>query len=207
MIISETEKFAPSIYKKISQDKLILVAILIAIERDGHCTFGRLVEISFNMFPEVFCLQGYPNWPDTIKYDQPLSTLRKKGEISGGTRSYFKLSEFGRQKAFDTLRILRKNKDLANCYSERIQTKPNENLLKSVRESDVFKRFIKFGENCIASESELRAALKCTLETPNKDLKYAIGYFKELAKNSLDNEIVNFIDFCEKLLIKRVHNG
>ncbi len=65
-------------YDKISTKELILFAILSVSKKKEKCSFPRLLEECFALFPKSFFLSGYSMWPDSRKLDRPLRALRQK---------------------------------------------------------------------------------------------------------------------------------
>ena len=97
-------------YYKTSINDLILFSIYSVITNKEHCSFERLVNESFVLFPHVFGFQRYPQWPDTRKLDRPLRSLRTGKHIVGGPKKDFSLTKEGREKAEAIARTLRQRK-------------------------------------------------------------------------------------------------
>ncbi len=87
------------IYAKIEMQYLILLGIYSVFKKGEICTFERLVAECFKKFPKTFAFKRYPKWPDSLKFDRPLRTLRQKGLIVGGANDYFSLTKFGEEEA------------------------------------------------------------------------------------------------------------
>jgi hypothetical protein len=108
------QKFDAEIYTKLDLEDLILVCIYLIVVNGETCTFERLVAQSFYNFAKVFSFKRYPKWPDALKFDRPLRTLREKGLITGSARDAFALNKYGESKARDILKRLKKGFLLRN---------------------------------------------------------------------------------------------
>ncbi|MCD6500783.1 hypothetical protein J7K42_02060 [bacterium] len=91
-----------------SINDLILFSLYSSSE--GKCSFEKLVKESFNRFPKVFALKGYPQWPDARKLDRPLRTLRKRKLIKGDPKISFSLTLQGKKIAQEIARNLAQKK-------------------------------------------------------------------------------------------------
>ncbi len=83
-----------------SKEKLVLFGIFSLHSEGGKCSFEKMVEKSFSLFPEVFSLQDFPNWPDTRKFDRTLRRL--KGEkLLSFKNGIFLLTPKGKKEALE----------------------------------------------------------------------------------------------------------
>ena len=73
-------------------------------------------------------------------------------------------------------------------------------LVQSLKESSAFKRFLEDKAMFSITEMELRALLRCTLETPPRVLKQNLQYSKNLASDYDERELSSFLEACEKVL-------
>lgn len=97
-------------YYKTSINDLILFSVYAVVTNKEDCTFERLVNESFVLFPHVFGFQKYPHWPDTRKLDRPLRSLRTCKYITGNPKKNFSLTKEGREKAEAIGKTLRQGK-------------------------------------------------------------------------------------------------
>ena len=118
--------FDGQLYKKAKITDLILFGINSVIEGDEDksssspfaaarenkekCTFERLIKECFTLFPETFSFPKYPQWPDSLKLDRQLRTLRKRKLITGNPRTYFSLTKLGKKIAIETAKTFRQRK-------------------------------------------------------------------------------------------------
>lgn len=96
--------FDEGLYKNKSINDLILFCIDSVSLKKEKCSFERLTKECFSLFPKVFCLKDFPQWPDTRKLDRPLRMLREKKLIKGGTQTSFSLTKQGKIIAQETSR-------------------------------------------------------------------------------------------------------
>ena len=95
-------KYKEEVYTKIKIQNLIVFGIYSVTQICETCTFERLVAECFLDFPKVFGFRRYPEWPDSLKFDRVLRTLREKGLVVGGaggrySPGEFSLTEFGKK--------------------------------------------------------------------------------------------------------------
>jgi hypothetical protein len=95
---------------KASINDLILFSIHSVVMNKEDCTFERLVNQSFILFPDIFGFQRYPQWPDARKLDRPLRSLRDGKYIKGDPRTEFTITKEGREKAEEIAKTLRQGK-------------------------------------------------------------------------------------------------
>jgi len=197
------------IYTQIPILNLMIFGIYSVLQKKETCTFERLVAECFMLFPKVFGLKRYPNWPDTLKFDRATRTLRKKGLAVGGiggkkSPGEFKLTEFGISLAKKTEYIL------INGYTSQYVKKKSsptirsidDKLIEYIRQSNCYKKFAENPDTYSITEPEFRNLLRCTLETPQRVVKQNLVYFKNLAKEYREKEIINFLLLCENKIFK-----
>jgi hypothetical protein len=89
---------------------LILFSIHSVLCNNEGCTFERLLNESFVLFPETLGFLTYPHWPDARKLDKPLRVLRTQNLIRGNNKSYFFLTKKGKERAMEVAKVLRQGK-------------------------------------------------------------------------------------------------
>ncbi len=95
---------------KASINDLILFSVYSVVTNKEDCTFERLVNQSFILFPDIFGFQRYPQWPDARKLDRPLRSLRNQKYIKGDPGTEFAITKEGREKAEQVAKTLRQGK-------------------------------------------------------------------------------------------------
>ena len=118
--------FDGQLYKKAKITDLILFGINSVIEGDEDksssspfatarenkekCTFERLIKECFTLFPESFSFSKYPQWPDSLKLDRQLRTLRKRKLITGDPKTSFSVTKLGKKIGLETAKTFRQRK-------------------------------------------------------------------------------------------------
>ncbi|MBA7682421.1 hypothetical protein ES703_90771 [subsurface metagenome] len=100
------KQYKENSYQSIQVQRLIVFSMYSIIKNSEECTFERLVKECFTLFPRKFGFYRYPEWPDSLRLDRQLRTLRTKGWIIGGAETIFSLTRFGEKIAKDTGKIL-----------------------------------------------------------------------------------------------------
>lgn len=189
-------------YSKFPKENLIVFGIYSVTQNEKGCSFERLVKECFTLFPKAFGFARYPEWPDSLKFDRPLRTLRDRGWIIGGTRTLFSLTNFGEKVAKDTERML-----LSLTLTDKATYKPlrgaDTALIHFLKESTAFKRFLEDRSSFLISEMELRNLLRCTLETSPRILKQNLQYTENLANDYKEKELLDFLKACGQILTKK----
>jgi len=88
----------------------ILFAIYSVTSNREKCNFERLIKECFTLFPETFSFSKYPQWPDSLKLDRQLRTLRKRKLITGDPKTSFSLTKLGKKIALETAKTFRQRK-------------------------------------------------------------------------------------------------
>jgi len=173
-----------------------LVYILVA--KKEECTSERLVKECFNLFPKIFGMSRYPQWPDTLKFDRDLRKLREQGLITGYPRISFSLTKFGEKLAKETEEFLKKGIKKRTTYTSKRGA--DINWVNYLKKSQSFQRFLKNEKKFSITEMEFRNLLRCTLESPIRIIKQNLLYSKNLAKEFKEKKLVEFFEICPKKL-------
>jgi hypothetical protein len=206
--ITNIGHFKEEVYMSINMQDLILFGIYSVLKNGEVCTFERLVAECFTKFPKVFAFKRYPNWPDALKFDRKLRTLREKGLIAGGVGGRYspgelKLTPFGERKAKEVEDILSGKKIIPYKKVKLKVRSIEEKLINYLKENEKVKEFLKNRKNFAISEAEFRDIIRCTLETPERVVKQNVAYLKNLVKNYNEKELLKFLSFCENKFLKR----
>lgn len=197
-----TNAFPEEKYSRLPKENLIVFGIY-SVTRNGEgCSFERLVKECFTLFPKAFGFFRYPEWPDSLKFDRPLRTLRERGWIVGGTRTLFSPTRFGEKVAEETEHIL-VSSELAGKTTQKPLRGADTALIHFLKESAAFRRFVKDRESFSITEMELRGLLRCTLETAPGVLKQTLQYTKNLANDYNEEKLLNFLETCGQILTEK----
>jgi len=198
------KKYFENVYTRISKGGLILVSIYYVLEKEKVCTFERLIAECFTLFPKVFSFKRYPQWPDSLKFDRTIRTLRKNGLINGSSKGYLTLTLFGKQKALDIKMILENKKSILPVKNKHNTDRSSEDrLITYLKHSEVFNRYLKSPSRFHMSEPEFINLLRCTLESPQRILKQNLEYYKKISEEYSEKELLHFLTLCEKKFIKK----
>ncbi|MGB9687077.1 MAG: hypothetical protein ACPLYX_11340 [Rectinema subterraneum] len=195
--------FKLEIYSKLPLNDLILSSIYLIVSKGETCTFERLVAECFNNFPKVFSFKRYPEWPDALKFDRPLRTLREKGFIVGSARDKFSLNKYGEIKARDILKKLKKG--MAPKSGRFLQSpirSADDRIIEFIKNSASFAGYLKNPRNFSISDQEFRNLLRCTEETPDRVIKQNLEYYLKVAKEYNETKIARFLLFCKRKYFK-----
>lgn len=176
-----------------SLEDLILQTIDLVNKKGRKCSYGTLVVEAYKLFPNIFALSEYPQYPDTVKFDRPLRKLREKGYIKGGIKTYFKVSKLGES----MLQQLSKK----STNKKTITRSPALVMLKEIEKSKDFRNFLEKGTEFTPSNMRIRETTKFTLESPNKEivsfLKYLLTFANTLKNNQLEDYINLYINYLK----------
>lgn len=196
--IQPVEKYNEEVYTKIKIQDLILFGIYSVIKNGETCTYERLVAGCFHQFPKIFGFKRYQLWPDSLKFDRPLRTLREEGLIVGSVRDHFELTEFGEKIAEETHSVLENKGTIINRKVAIKGRSVDDKLIEYIKESEPFKKFLNNPLEFTLSDSEFRSFLRCTLETPKRVIKQNLEYYKNVAKSYNERQVLQFLSFCER---------
>jgi len=204
-----TQKYKEEIYTQMKTQDLITFGIYYVIKQGETCTFERLVAECFLNFPKVFGFMRYPYWPDSLKFDRALRTLREKGLVVGGAGGKYSpgeisLTKFGEKIAKETEAILNNQKIILTPKKLKPSGRSiDDKLIQYLKDSPQVKKFLSNRDDFSISEPEFRNILRCTLETPERVLKQNLEYFKNLTKSYNEKQLLEFLLYCENKFIKR----
>ncbi len=189
-------------YNRIPKENLIVFGIY-SVTRNGEgCSFERLVKECFTLFPKAFGFSRYPQWPDSLKFDRPVRTLRQRGWVVGGIKTLFSLTRFGEKVAEETEHLF-----VSSGIAGKTTPKPlrgaDTALVYFLKESAAFRRFLEDREGFSVAEMELRGLLRCTLETPLEVLKQNFQYAENLASDYNEVKLLDFLEACGQALSEK----
>jgi hypothetical protein len=187
-------------YESMGVDDLLIYSVRQILENDEECTLERLVYECFTLFPNKFGLSRYPEWPDSTRvYRSWRRCLITRGWLSGSPQEGFTITSKGEQAAKSVANKI--NRPIMNNKNKRDTSKvrgKEEAVMRYVRKSDAFKKWLSNKSTFAISESELSSVLNVTLETPKKILRENFEYYKENARFVNDTEVLSFLESLEK---------
>lgn len=193
------KSFDEKIYINLPKNHLIVLGIYsIILQKKEECTFERLVKECFTLFPKVFGMSRYPQWPDTLKFDRDLRDLREQGLITGNPRISYSLTKFGERLAKEAEEFLKKGVKRKAIYKSKRGA--DINWVNYLKKSEPFQRFLKNKKKFSVTEMEFRNLLRCTLESPIRILKQNLIYSKNLAREFKEKKLDDFLEICSRKL-------
>lgn len=191
-------KFDEKVYKNIQKSHLILFGLYSVATKKEECTSERLVKECFTLFPKIFGMSRYPQWPDTLKFDRDLRKLREQGLITGNPKISYSLTKFGEKLAKDTEEFFKKGVKKRTIYTTKRGA--DINWINYLKKSKVFQRFLEGKRKFSTTEMEFRNLLRCTLESPIRILKQNLMYSRNLAKEFKEKDLMEFLEICSRKL-------
>lgn len=199
------KQYEGNTYQSIQVQRLIVFSIYSITKNNEECTFERLVKECFTLFPRKFGFYRYPEWPDSLRLDRQLRTLRTKGWITGNAGSTFSLTRFGEKIAKDVEKVLLEEKSQPRLSKKLVKGREAK-LINQLKGSEIFLKFLSDKDRFQISENSLRRFLHCTLETPIRIIKQNLQYCKNLAEECGESELYQFLKVCEdQLELKKLY--
>lgn len=200
--------YKEKIYTNLNISDLILYAVYLIKKNKEVCTFERLIAECFNNFPKVFGFKRYPQWPDSLKFDRSLRTLRENGLIIGGAGGNFSpgqisLTSVGENKAKQIGLIFKQNKIIFFKKKSETPRSIDEKLIQQLETNPHFKKFNNNPTTFVITEPEFRNLLKCTLETPERIVMQNFNYLNKLAIIYKKKELIKFLLYCKNIILKK----
>jgi len=185
-------------YEAIGVDQLVVYCAREVLDKREECTLERLVYECFTRFPKKFGLSRYPQWPDSTKvYRSWRRCVITDKWLVGSPQAGFRMTSRG-EKIADEVAAKLGNPSLMSTKprpSTRTRGK-EEAVVRYLRKSAAFNRWISEKGSFAVSESELRSVLNATLETPMETLRENMAYYKENALLLKDSQVIEFLDEC-----------
>ncbi len=182
-----------------SLQNLILISISSVVNKKSKCSYGDLVKECFDLFPGDFSLAEHPNLPDSLKLDRPLRDLREKGLIKGSVKTFFTLTDSGKNVSNQIKKNLMGSIRNNNFDKSKSTRSPALKVIEKVKNSEEFKKYL-HQKKITVNDMKMRDILGYTLETPPETIINFLNYIKERA--SSEKEIVEFINLYINFLKK-----
>ena len=185
-----------------SIDELLTYAVGQVTDAEEDCTFERLVYECFQLFPEQFRMQRYPDWPDSVRVNKTWLRCRTdRGWIVGSVQEGFRLTERGKRVTTKVARALGKENVPLPQPSEGGRARERyEAMLKYVRRQPTFQAYHASPASLELSDADLRVLLNGTLETPRRVLRQNLRAYQDAAQVYGDAEVSAFLNVCDSLM-------
>jgi hypothetical protein len=195
-------RYKEEMYTRIPATNLIVFGLYSLQQKKENCTFEKLIEECFSLFPKVFSFSRHPEWPDSLKFDRTLRKLRENGLIVGHPHTFYSLTKFGERIAKETENFL-KGSFSKKIIFEKPKRDAEINWINSIKRSETFQRFLKEKKDFTITNMELRNLLHCTLETPLRIVQQNLIYTLNLAKEFGEKNLIDFLKLCQKVIDKK----
>lgn len=183
----------------ISLQNLILISISSVIRKKTKCSYGDLVKECFELFPNDFSLSEHSQWPDSLKLDRPIRDLREQGLIKGSVRTFFTLTDYGKQVIKQVQSNLKKHPKHKTQSKTQNTRSPGLKVLDKIRKSEDFKQYL---NNRIKAPNDMRMRdiLGYTLETPRDTIINFLNYLKTriITEKKLTEYLNLYINYLKK---------
>ena len=196
--------FPEEVYENIDLDSLVTYAVW-SIQQNGEaCTFERLVEECFRLFPNKFSMFGYPQWPDAARINKSWLRCRTdKGLISGKTKTGFTLTPKGREhvrRLLDDEQSFTRSKRQVAISKRRadMATGTLDAVIRWIESSPYYARFRERTDGFALTEEEVRDFLQCVRETPRRVLRERLSLYKSAVDSHSRNDLMEIVLYCEK---------
>lgn len=183
-----------------SADKLILYVIDLLEKNKIEPRFDHIAITAFKIFPKVFSLPLYPEYPDALRVDHCILHCSYGNKwVDGSIKQGFKINETGKKILNEFVNELSTQKNKTN-KTKRIVNRKEKVIIDQLKKT---KAFSSFKNNTLdkLDLDYLKESLRCT---PNSDINLLknnylkiFGYAKDI---NADNEIFEFLDKIKLLL-------
>lgn len=182
-----------------SLEDLILIGIDTVVKKKNKCSYGDLINELFSKYPNTFSIADYPKWPDTLKLDRPLRSLRGDRLIIGSPVTFYSITPLGKEK----VRFLNNKRFPVKDKPSKPTRSPSLTFLKELENSDDFKDFASNKEDFKPNNMKIRALTRFTLETPKKVVLDHLLFLKKTAhrekRGTLEDFLITYINYIERI--------
>ena len=191
-----SSEFAESIYRSISLNELVILAMNEISDNGEECAYERVVKECFTLFPKRFCFQRYPEWPDGNRVKTRMLDCRNKGWVVGNEKTGFQITLLGKRVAEEVLKALGKatpRKTRPTHSRDRGDT-----IISHLKQSEAFIRYRNNKSKFEILDGEFRYLLIATEETPSRILRQNIDYYIGICIDYRENELLDFLNECKR---------
>jgi len=194
--------FSEDVYQNIDLDSLVTYAVWSIEQKEEACTFERLVEECFKLFPKKFSLFGYPQWPDSARVNKSWLRCRTdKGLIKGTVKTGFRLTPLGDNAVASTAELLQGRRVKPALRTSRKARSIEEAVLSRVRSHHLFKRYVNDPKSFEVGRDELRHLLMTTGMAGNDVVVANLEKLRRSAEKANDHHLLDFIKACSTVLV------
>lgn len=194
------QKFEPSAYATLSLNDMVVFSVLVLSEQHRDINFEDIVAACFTMFPERFCLRGYPDWPDSTVVNKRWLDCRDRALILGSTKDGFSITAKGVALAEKARIALQSKSTKVNAGGRGLSEHRTRagRFVRALETSDAYRRFQSEGKVDAITEFEFRSMLLCTMESTSEVLRSNIEQFKQFAAVYARGDLIDFLKLLEQ---------
>lgn len=208
-MIKDLKQIQKEKYKDANLNELVNYAIGIVGNLNKEIIIEDIVVVAFLLFPKKFSLQGYDEYPDSIRINRRVVDIRDRGFIVGSVAKGYKLTTKG-QKEFERVNKIFKLGKSINKKTRSRGRKDERNrasrFLKHIKQSDAYNNFKSQNDVSDITEYQFRSLLMCPMETPPNKLRQNLVELKEQIMIIGNDEIIEFLNKCSRQFIQILHN-
>lgn len=195
-------KHSEELYMNIGIDQLVIYSIYKILNSGEECTFERIVYEAFNLFPEKFRFQRYPEWPDAVRINKSWLRCRTdKGWIIGTVKEGFRLTEAGAMVAKNICKQLKTGLVEKKAEPRKKTRERYQAIIAYIKNSNEYKNYVNEHDSFL-SDDDLRSFLGGTLETPKRILRSNLNLYLKAAEIYKEESVIPFLNKCKKQLLE-----
>lgn len=176
--------------QKTSLDNMILLSLFSVLETKNVCSFSDLVKECFTRYPTYFSLSEIPEYPDSLKLDRPLRSLKYKGLLKGSPRTNLSFTKAGKEHYY---KFNKANGGKSLPKQKNTTRSPLLRKAEEVLKSKDFNMYKKSPSKFSPSNMRFRSIMEVTLETPKKVLLTKIRFLTDIARRKDEKIMVKYL--------------
>ncbi len=197
-ILGDLEAYRSELYADIDLTGLAVYVLELLNERKTITTFENITVSLFRQFPEKFCLEGYPKYPDSARVGRTLLQLGPKYRnwATGKVQKGFVLTDGGKAKLEEVRRIL--SGELKGNIKKHTSVMPRgldlSKELSAVEESNLFTVWDKEGVINATATLDLLSMLGTYDYTSAKVMRDRLKRLRTVAVQLDKLDVIQFLD-------------
>lgn len=207
-MIEDLKKISEKNYKNANLNELVNFAIGVVGDFNKEIIIEDIIVAAYLLFPKKFSMQGYEEYPDSVRINRRVVDLRDRGFISGSNAQGYKLSTKGQMEFERVNKIFKLGKNIqakGNRTGRKDERNRASRFLKHIKQSDAYKKFTSQNDFSDISEYDFRSLLMCPMETPPNKLRQSLNELQDQVRIVGNNEILEFLDKCKSQFTQILH--
>jgi len=189
----------PSVYDGVAAGKLTLFACDFLSRHNITVTHENVTVASHRLFPNKFCLNGYPYYPNQELTRRELWHCKAEGKLIGSNRGTFCITPRGRKTTEEIMSLLNgfgSKQKISRCNPNRSKS---NSILKEVETSPAFKKF-REGKLEEITKGEICFILQGTLDSPPRVLMSNLKALDEIIETGNRLDMVGFSKYIQSVI-------